>query len=241
MAAKFASLRTKPTLKLAFKGLLFSLLVLFVYDYPGSVLAALIFLAAAFILYTRPRFNSLKFSASFIALALAPFILPPLPFSNIITAIILGAVFVILVGVKNLILLRREKWYFVAHILLLTMYGAAILYAGPSFVIAGAAFVLFFLLFREFYSRMSTLQGPRLALSSALESLIATELIAILYVLPIGFIASSIIFTLILSVLSDIFIHHLNGHLSRRLILRNSTILIFAILLVSAFSGWSLI
>lgn len=240
MAVKFASLRTKPTLKLAFKGLLFALLVLFVYEYPGSVFAQIVFVIAASVLYLKPRLNSLKFGASFIALILAPFILPPLPIGSVATAFGLGMLFVLIAGVKSLILLRRDRWYFIAHIVILAICGAALLAAGPSFFAKAGAFILFLLLFREFYRAMSTLQGPRLALVSALESFMAVELLGVFYLLPIGFIASSLIFAVALAIFSDIFLHHVSGHLSRRLILRDSTILMLATLVVMALSSWSL-
>ncbi len=240
MAARFASLRTKPTLRLAFKGLIFALLVLFVYEYPGSILAAVVFVAAAVILYLKPRLNFFKFAASFVVLILAPFILPPLFVGPVVTAASLGALFVLVTGVKNLILLRRDKWYAIAHAVILAIPGAAILSAEPSFFAEVGVFILFFLLFREFYRVMSTLQGPRLALVSALQSFVALQLLGVLYLLPIGFGASTMLFALALTIFSDIFLHHISGHLSRRLILRDSTIFIFVVFVILASANWGL-
>jgi len=240
MAVRFASLRTKPTLKLAFKGLLFALLVLFADEYPGSPFAILIFIVAALFLYFRPRLNSLKFAASFIALAMAPFVLPPLQIGEIAAAIVLGAMFVLLLGVKNLVLVRRERWYAIVHTLILAIYGAALFSNPLRFFTEAGAFILFFLLFREFYRTMSALQGSRLALSSALQGLIAVELLIVLSLLPVGFVAETLIFTITLVIFSDIFLHHLGGRLSRKLVLRDSTILILSALIIMAFSGWGL-
>jgi hypothetical protein len=240
MVVKFASLRIKPTLKLAFKGLLFAFLVLFVDEYHRSPFAILVFIAATSFLYFRPRLNSLKFAASFIALTAAPFILPPLPIGKIATAIALGVTFMLFLGIKNLVLVLRDKWYAIVHTLILVIYSAALFSSSLRFFTEAGAFVLFFLLFREFYYTMSILRGPRLVLSSALQSLVAIELLWVLRLLPIGFIASSAIFTLTLFIFFDVFLHHLSGHLSRKLILRDGTILILSTLVIMASSGWSL-
>ncbi len=240
MVAKFASLRTKPTLKSLFKGILFTLLVLFLYEYQVGFWTAFIFVSGAVVLYSSPRLNSFKYAVSFLAITLAPFVLPPLPVGPVVEATILGFVFMALLGVKNLVFLRRDRWYLLIHVSILFIYGSALFYNPPSFFNESAAFILFLLLFREFYRTMTTLQGGRLALSFALQSLVAIELIQVLYLLPIGFISEAALFVLILTAFSDIFLHHLNGKLSRRLILRDATALALLSLIVMSLSGWSL-
>jgi hypothetical protein len=240
MVARFTSLLTRPILRSAFSGFVFAFLSLFLLEYGGGTWATLLFLAAAIFLYVRPSLNAVRFGASFVALAVLPFVLPSWPVDRIVIAAVLGAIFTALLGVKNLVFLRRREWYAFVHLSLVFLWGTALLSAGRSIPWGVGAFLLFFFLVREFYRTMSALEGNRLMLTAALGSLLAVELLGVLALLPIGFIASAAIFTLIVYVLSDTFLHHLNGRLSRRLVLWNATFLVLSSLLVMAASYWSL-
>jgi hypothetical protein len=214
--------------------------VLFLNEYAGSALTVITFVAAGLILYGFPRLNALKFGASFLGLLITPFILPPMLIGSTVTAFVLGGLFMILLGIKNLVFLRRSAWYAALHFSLLAVFGLSLSAAGPSFWGEAPMFLFLFLLFREFYRTMSTLTAGRLALSAAIQALAALELILILTILPIGFISAFAIFVIIMAVFSDVFLHHLNGRLSRRLILRDATFLIISSLVVMAASGWGL-
>ncbi len=240
MAARFISLRTNPTLRLAFRGLVFGLLALFLMSNRGSFWASFFFLAVAVFMYLWPSLRSITFSASFVALVMLPFLLPPLPTSSFIVATLMGVCFAVLSGVKNLELIGRKEWYTFLHFAIIASYGGIVIYNNFSAPGEIFGFVLFLALFHEFYKKMSPLRGGRLSLISGIMSLLSIELLSVLVMLPIGFIAGTALFTIILYALFNTYSSQLSGQLSRVIVLRNVTLLTLSSLLVMAFSSWTL-
>ncbi|MCL4405375.1 hypothetical protein M1295_02315 [Patescibacteria group bacterium] len=240
MGAKFISLRTSPISRLTFRGLVYGLLVLLLAFNPGSFWAGLAFIAVALTMYLQPTLRSITFGASFIALILLPFLLPPLPLDRFLIAGLMGLAFAILWGVKNLELIERKGWYTFMHLLLLASYGAIIIASDLSILSEIIGFILLFALFREFYNKVSVLRGNRLLLVSGVMSLLSLELLAVLTLLPIGFVAGAVIFALFSCAAINTYLNQLDGRFSTKLLLRNVTLLTLSSLLVMAFSSWTL-
>lgn len=241
MGARFISARTSPTLKLASRGLIFGLAALLLISNPGNLWLALVFIAAALIMYFKPALRTTNFMASFIALLLVPFLLPPLPsVSPLIIATLMGICFAVLYGVKNLEVIGRKGWYTFLHFSLLAAYGAIIIYNNFSLLSGLFGFLLFIAIFHEFYNKMSPLRGDRLLLTAGIMSLLSVELLGALTLLPIGFISGAAIFVLILYTLFNTYSNQLNGQFSRNLLLRNITLLTLSSLLVMTLSTWTL-
>jgi hypothetical protein len=240
MAARFISLRTSPILKLVSRGLIFGLSAFLLISDQGKFWLSLAFIAVAVIMYFRPALRSLTFSASFIALVLLPFLLPPLPISPFIIAGLMGMSFTVLSGVKNLELIDRKGWYTFVHFSILASYGAIVIYNNFSLLSEIFGFMLFLFLFHEFYRKMGPLRGDRLLLAAGIMSLLSLELLGVLVLLPIGFVAGAALFTLIVYALFNTYSNQLNGRFSAVLLLRNVTLLTLSSLLVMVLSSWTL-
>jgi len=109
----------------------------------------------------------------------------------------------------------------------------------------GARYVLLFIFsyfltgeFLKFF--MADLSRRRRSLFSAAFSFIILQIFWAIALLPIGFLNSAALLLPVVFLLSDFIIHHLDGSLSRRIVLRNVTILIAAFVIVSLVSKWTL-
>jgi len=152
----------------------------------------------------------------------------------------MGISFAVLYGVKNLEVVSRKGWYTFVHFSILASYGAIIIYNNFSIWSEILGFILFLFLFGEFYRKMSPLRGDRLRLVAGIMSLLSIELLGVLTLLPVGFIAGAALFTLVTYAMFDTYSNQLNGQFTKNLILRNITLLTLSSLVVMALSNWTL-
>lgn len=216
-----------PALGLLLRAFLVVLgLYLFRERLPGFV-SLLLFLLLFSSIYLRPPFNNRKFLVSALTLMALPVFLPPAHQGlEWLLLLLWFLAFYFLLGVKNLILLRRQVSYEAVHLLL--VFGLAVLYLSGSLPLVPQIilFLIFFLLFREFYSVLAPPYPQRLTLASALLAFVLTEIAWILSFLSLNFLTASAFLALTTYLFHDLILHHFQGALSRQIILRNVTLFI---------------
>lgn len=192
-----------------------------------SIFTLLLYSLVFWAIYLWPPFNNRKFLVSAFGLFALPIFLPPAGAGlTWVMLAVFASAFFLLIGVKNLILLRRHGSYEAVHLLL--VFGVGILYfLGVLPLISQIIlFIIFFLLFREFYFVLAPHYPQRLALVGVAEALILTQIAWLLSFLSINFLAAASLLALVSFTLHDLMLHHFQGALTRQIILRNVTLFI---------------
>lgn len=170
-----------------------------------------------------------------------------------IIIILAGLLFFVILGIKNLLFLKRSLFYhFLNNFLFLLSFFIFFLLANPDFfwlkylaVILAVYFLFkeYFLLLPEF-SEEKALIMPISSRKAALFSLCLAFLTAqILWansLLPIGFLNSSASMMVAILIFKDLSANYFIGLLDKRLVLKNITIFIIFTLIIFMASKWSL-
>ena len=236
MAIKLKLVSRIPQLRLALKALIFGLLLLLVKTSGFGLLPVILFLTVAGVFYAQPLFKTIELlTIFFILLTTALLVVKAFLYSSYAPLAILyfTTLFYLLLGVKNLVLIQREKWQRFLNLAL-------------SYNI----FLLFFFYSQnDFFSRLlPALLGLFLLLRSLFRKrliiwitiLLMAETLWAISLLPIGFINAASLAFLVYFDISDLAGRHLNQTLNRRRILTDVTILIVLLVAIFAFSRWSL-
>lgn len=183
MATKLSWTLRGPGWRLAFKAVVFGLLLYFFYLDP-SWWRALFFLIFTFWAYGKPLFNFLAFLPIFLVMLVLSFWFVLSRVEGLLTAVILAAGFAVLLGVKNLILTHRQIWLYLLAIFL--SYGLLLnfflLNQGDLFWLEWLlTTLLLLLLFKNTFGEW---------LLAAAAALLLGELLWVVSWLPIGFFSS---------------------------------------------------
>ncbi len=237
MAAKLKSVSTNQILRLAFRAFLISLTAFWARSTEFQFLYSVLFVAIFIFFYTRPPLQSAKFFPSAVGLILLPFFAPPmLGGMEIIADIALGVLFFFMLGVKNLLILKRFNAYRVFHFSMIAIV-SALLFIEFDIISQIIVFVFFLFLFREFYLVFLDIDKKRLTLASAAESLIVIEASWIIFFLPINFLVSAVSITLLSAIMHDIFIHYFKKSISKKIVIRSISLLSILIVGIAIFSS----
>jgi len=227
MVARLELAGRHPVLGLLLRTLIAALGVYFLRKSGIGIGTLLLFLPLFWIIYLHPPLNNRKFLISALFLLVLPILLPPvLEILEWLLLILWAIAFFFLLGVKNLILLRRQGSYEIVHILLVFGLGALYLLDFLPLIPQVLLFLALFLLFREFYLTLAPPYPQRLILAAVVEALLLTEIAWILSFLLINFLAGAALLTLITFIFHDLILHHFQGTLSRQIILRNVTLFV---------------
>ncbi|MEX2033334.1 MAG: hypothetical protein WD889_02120 [Candidatus Colwellbacteria bacterium] len=225
MAAKLELKGRRPALGLLLKAALATLGVYLLRETSLSIVALLLFSPFFLVIYLRPPLNNRKFLVSALSLLALPILLPPV--AGILEWLLLvlwGIMFFLLLGVKNLIFLRRQGNYEIVHLFLVFGLGVLYLLGFLPFIPQILLFLALFSLVREFYSVLAPSYPQRVILAAATHALLLVEIAWILSFLPINFLAGGALLALITFIFHDLILHHFQGTLSRQIILRNVTL-----------------
>lgn len=214
-----------PVLGLLLRTLLAALGVYLLRKSDVSIGTLLLFLPLFWIVYLRPPLNNRKFLISALFLLALPILLPSIPEMLEWLLLILWAIaFFFLLGVKNLILLKRQGSYEIVHLLL--VFGLGILYLLDFLPLVPQIllFLALSLLFREFYFALAPSYPQRLILAAVVEAFLLAQIAWVISFLLVNFLAGAAFMALVTFILHDLILHHLHGTLSRQIILRNATL-----------------
>lgn len=233
MAARLESAARSPALRSALKAALAGLTAYFFRSGTG-ILGFLIFFIVFWFFYFRPQFQSRQFLASALILFALPLFLPPVgdPTEWLLVLIFAAALFLLL-GVKNLVLLKREGSYEALHLLIVFSLSALYLLSSLPLLPLVVLFIALFFLFREFYFVRAPLFPQRLVLAAAALAFVATEIAWLLSFLSVGLLAGAAFLALTAYLFHDILLRHFEGKLSRQIVLRNITLFIILSLVLA--------
>ncbi len=234
MAAGLKLASKNQTLRLILRALIAGLVVLWMRSGSFGVVSTFLFFAILIFLYTKPPLHSGRFLSSMLVLALLPFLVPKTAgVEEVFVAAAWGVLLMILLGVKNVILLKRKEIYYVLHLVLVAV-STAFLFSSFNFILEIVIFIVFLFLFREFYAaNKSTENSHQLNLISSVEALIAVEIAWAMSFLSVNFLAGAALLTLFIFIFHDTATHYLKGTLSKEIIVRNA--ILFTILSVIIF------
>ncbi len=242
-----------PLLRLAFKALIFSGLLAWAGLGEKSFFPVLVFVLTAVFIYFLPVLNWRRLFSSFLVLLAVSFLFIigqwPAVFGQALAVAVIAAfgfVFFLILGIKNLIFVERSAFYYLLSNLLfflvfLFFFSRWSLADSPWFIVGYLLmFAVVFFLQKEFLAFLVVESPSRRLLISAGFAFIILQLVWAISYLPVGFLNSAALALPLVFVLGDFTIHHFGGSLNRRVVLRNATILIAIIIVISAVSCWSL-
>ena len=231
-------------LALALKAAVFSGLLYFVNSQWSMVI---VFLAVAFYFYFQPSLNTDKFLASFIILLATSLIAINkllITHYSFLISLFFGFLFFLLLGIKNLIFIKRESYFYLLNgILFLAIFILFFWPAQPHWFFVKYLLVFFAigLLFREFLNFLipELLPSQKRKLVVWGISFLMVQLLWIISLLPISFLNAASLTLLIMFILQDFNVHHFSGTINRQIILRNITIFLILTLVICSASKWS--
>jgi len=229
---------------LALKAAIFSALLLLA---VSNWLFAVVFVLVSFYLYFRPSLNGSQFILSFLVLLATSLLIVLLVNGqwSLVISLFFGFLFFLLLGVKNLIFVNRQPFYYLFNGLLLLVIFTFFFWAGNSH--------LFFIKYLSVFFAIAFLSREFLTFSidgfsnSAKKNLIVygtafliLQLLWAITLLPISFLNAAGLALLIVIILQDFIIHHFSGTMSRQIVLRNVTVFLILSLVIFGASKWTL-
>ena len=242
-----------PVLRLAGKTAILLSVIFFVNNFWWS---AALFVLFAFYFYRRGATGDINLLYSFfvflgIIIISRWFIVQTWFFGIII--ILSGLSFFVILGLKNLLFLKRSLFHhFLNNFLFLLAFLIFFFLDNPDFfwlkylAIIAAMYCLFkeFLLllpeFSEEKSLIMPISDKKAALFSLCLAFLASQLLWADSLLPIGFLNSSAIMIVIVLIFKDLTANYFIGLLNKRLVLKNITIFVIFTLIIFMASKWAL-
>lgn len=235
MALRFGLVLKNQRFRLALKVIIVSLALLWLRRIGPATGPGLLFFVVFNAVYWRHHLNSRKFFLSALVLFALPLFLPlPGGRAEFLFALVWGLALYLLLGVKELAFVRRENLYQILH-LILVIGLATLFFLGimPQIIF----FIVLFFLFREFYLTLAPHYPQRLALIAAAGAFIILETAWVVSFLPLGFLAAAAFIALMVFISYDLLLYHLNGTLSRQIILRNAALFVVLSLIIMVLPG----
>ncbi len=239
------------------KAVIFGLLLLYVQSRDFALLPAFIFVAAAFVMYMQPLFRTFSVLVSWTALvSLCLFVTSQfaiafretvfaahLPTGMVLFSIFFGFLFYLLLGIKNMMFLRRKQWYYVLNLAVLYL-GFGLFFnagSGVSFVLKSLGLFFFVaLLVREFFKFHEQENSRLRAVAILIAAFVIMQFAWAITLLPIGFSSSASLLVALSFILTEYIQRYLQGDLSARFIRLNLLFLLTLICVIFFSSTWRL-
>jgi hypothetical protein len=219
MVERLKSALKNPASPLALKAILAALAAAWLRSGEVSWWRATIFLLIFLYCYLSPRTNFTKFALSAIVLLGIILRTPSLDgLMGFYLDLVLAILVFTLLGIKNLILLRRQGAYYLLHLMLVV--GVASLFFLNSLSQIMFFITLFFLI-REFYIFFIKEDLELINLVAAVEGILLIQAAWVISFFPTSFLVGASFVVLIAFIFHDVLIGHFKGLLNRQLILRD--------------------
>jgi len=222
-----------------FKSVIFGLLLFYVQGSGFASWPVFVFVVFTIVSYMQPVSKAFTLGISLVTIPSLSLLLTSrftisLPvqlhasaLGQLLFAAAFGFLFFMMLGIKNVILVRRSQWYSVLFIALI--YGISLLFFtsihGPhalrDFILL---FVFFYLLLKEYFVVQGYPYDRALKVVTLTETLLLIQIAWVLSLLPLGFSKAASLLALLLMMLAGITDRYLRGTLSARF-LRLSLIL----------------
>ncbi len=232
-------------LRLILKSLIFAGLLFWAELSNFSTLPVLLFISLSVVFYFRThQHNNSENIYSFLILLIVSLagvsLLSHIQF--LIAAVtFFSFLFYLVLGIKDLILTKRYEWNFIKNILLI--YSIFLIYFLTDkynfFAVKYiAVFIALFLIIQEWFSWLEAKFPKRHQLSALVFSFLILQLLWVVTILPLGFINSATIMAVFVYLMFDFCINHFRGSINKKIIVKNSIILIFSLLIIFISTNW---
>lgn len=224
------------TLRLAFKAGVFAGLLFLLKIWDFGLIPILIFLIASAVLYAKPFFKTFELITPFFALLAISLIssrlLAESPYFGFLI-VFLAFLFYLILGIKDLALIQRTSWHRFVNISLAYTALLIFFYTNQEHFLPKILFLflIIFLLLRNLI---------RKRLIYWLTAFLILESAWAISLLPIGFISSANLGILIYFIITDLALLNIEGALTRKKILIDTSIFIIILLAILALSRWGL-
>ncbi len=215
----------------------------------GHWLFFIVFLSAASYFYLRPSLNTGQFSSSFLVLmACSIFLVRFLFLSSSLSFLIacfFGFLLFLILGIKNLIFIRREPvYYFLNGLLILSIFVFFFRSedaSGLFFIEYLVLFAALLLLLKEFliFSLSGLPHSAKRNLIICGTAFLIVQLLWAINLLPINFLNAASLVLLMTLILQDFVIQYFKGTINRQVILRNTTVFLVLALIIFGASNWA--
>lgn len=236
MVERLKSALKNPALPLTLKAGLLALAVFWLRHWDLNFWRASVFILAFLYLYFNPKTNSARFMVSSAVWLGVVFRAPNLDGpTGFYLDLILGVLAFILLGVKNLILLKRQSAYYLLH-LMLVVGAASLFFLGSLNQIV--FFIALFFLIREFYIFVIRKDLELINLIAAAESMLLIQAAWVISFFPTSFLVGASFLVLITFTLHDTLVNHFKGTFNKQLALRDLGLFIILTGLILMMPVW---
>ena len=228
MVKRLRSVLRNPVSPLVLKAGSLSLFIFWMRLGQFSLLRSLTLLIVFLFLYLKPPINAGRHWVSALALIIialqTPLVGGLLGFYVNLTLGILGF---LLLGVKNLIFIRKQAAYYTLHLVLLV--GVASLFF-LQIISPVTTFALLFLLFREFYSFVPPKHPELLNLIAASLGMLLMQVAWVASFFPTSFLVNASFLVMVAFLAHDAILNYFRGTFTEKLAWRN--LVVFAVLTI---------
>lgn len=233
--------------KLGSKAVLFGA-ALALAGYNGvSWFGALLFIAVASVIYVRPFLEGYETKSAFAVLLATSLLAVNVAHGSALflpLVFFFSLIFYWIVGIKDLLFIKRSRLYYVAALsLFYTMFALFFLSDISEMFLwkYGAVILGTYLLFREWLRLISTFHFPqRERLAALLGAFLIAQLLWATALLPIGFINSADMMLLFTFVIAELLVNHFTGNISKNFLVQLLGISAALFLLIYWTSRWTL-
>ena len=212
-----------------------------------GVAAIVVFILVSVALYSRPLFENYSTFYAFLVLLPAAILGMRILERSILFwpgILLFSFIFYLLVGIKNLLFIKRSRLYYVAALLLFYAVFIEFFLVDKSdwFLLKyGAVILAAFLLFREWLTIISAFSFPkRELLAAGVAAFLVAQLLWAVALLPIGFISSANLMLLLVFVPADFLLKHFTGGISREFLIPHLVFFLALSALIFWSSNWGL-
>lgn len=245
--------RGGPLLPPAVKSLLFAAVLLYAQRSGFSAWSLFLLIAVAAVSYMQPVFKTFSFGTSFLLTTALSVLLTSrftitLPVSmhagligQILFSLAFGFLFFMLLGIKNVIFVRRQQWYTVLFIAL--VHGISLLF----FTSLGAVHpwrdtillaLFMYLLLREYFATQEYATNRAQTVITLTLTLMLVETAWALSLLPLGFSKAASVLTLIGMMSASATSRYIRGTLTARFLRTNFVLLAVLVGIIFASVRW---
>ena len=236
MVGKLKSALKSPVSPLALKATFLAVAIFWLRTGDFSFLKLLFFGTLFLFLYLRPALGAAKFAISAFVLGVVIIFAPQVgELIGFYVNLALSALGFLLLGIKNLIFVRRQNLYYLMHLVL--MVGLASLFS-LGIISPILFFILAFSIFREFYIVMTPEKPELLSLVATLEGMLIMQVAWATSFFPTSFLVSAAVLVLLTFLFHDAILHYFKNTFSRDVATRSITIFIVLASLILILPVW---
>ena len=251
METKLKYLSKNPIFQLAFRAAVFGLLLFWFYQIETPI-AVFFLLLMTGILYFRSLHNALAFLPSLVILlviALGTTVIITTTSFSFLLATFLAFLFFVILGLKDLVLIKRRSWYLFLNFSLFYLVFLNFFLIDKSSLFVGKWLLFLVLIFGLSRELLMVLIAPaeesktkrtRLLVTSVVMTMIVGQLIWLVSWLPISFLSSANFMILVIFLFSDLSLHHFWGKLRKRIIFKDLLLFLILSLVILLSSSWRL-